>query len=96
MNTERFFELFFKELEDNKNLYPYYKLTEGSLKQQAFRKEYFLQRLNFIKKNIHNLLNFLFRYISFFSLVLDLSITLNWISCPANGKPISNPVRYYY
>ncbi len=52
MNTERFFELFFKELQDNKNLYPYYKLTEGSLKQQAFRKEYFLQRLSFIDKNI--------------------------------------------
>ncbi len=52
MNTERFFELFFKELQANKNLYPYYKLTEGNQKHQAFRKEYFLQRLNFIDKNI--------------------------------------------
>ena len=48
MNTDRFFELFFKELEDNKNLYPYYKLTEGNFKHQAFRKAYFQQRLRFI------------------------------------------------
>jgi cyclopropane fatty-acyl-phospholipid synthase-like methyltransferase len=52
MNTDRFFELFFKELEDNKNLYPYYKLTEGNLKHQAFRKAYFQQRLRFIDENI--------------------------------------------
>jgi 2-polyprenyl-3-methyl-5-hydroxy-6-metoxy-1,4-benzoquinol methylase len=52
MNTERFFELFFKELQANKNLYPYYKLTEGKLNHQAFRKSYFLKRLSFIDKNI--------------------------------------------
>lgn len=52
MNVDEFFSLFFKELEENPNLYPYYKLNVGSEAKQKFRKSYFIQRLKYIDKNI--------------------------------------------
>ena len=52
MTTATFLDLFVKELDENPNLFPYYKLNHGSAAQKAFRKAYFLQRLNFIEKQV--------------------------------------------
>ncbi|MDR2972150.1 MAG: methyltransferase domain-containing protein [Bacteroidales bacterium] len=52
MTTATFLKLFEKELDENQNLYPYYKLNKGSVSQKDFRKAYFLQRLNFIEKHV--------------------------------------------
>ncbi|HOG19107.1 MAG TPA: class I SAM-dependent methyltransferase [Salinivirgaceae bacterium] len=52
MNVDKFFSLFMDELGGNPNLYPYYKLNVGSDTRQKFRKAYFLQRLEYIDKNI--------------------------------------------
>ena len=41
-----------EELRQNRSLYPYYKLTDGSTGQQIFRKAYFLQRLAYIDAHI--------------------------------------------
>jgi len=52
MTTSTFLNLFIQELDENLNLFPYYKLNHGSFAQKEFRKAYFLQRLNFIEKHI--------------------------------------------
>ncbi|MDR2971446.1 MAG: class I SAM-dependent methyltransferase [Bacteroidales bacterium] len=52
MTTSAFLELFMKELDENPALFPYYKLNHGSEAQKEFRKAYFLQRLNFIEKQV--------------------------------------------
>jgi len=52
MTTVHFFDLFINELDENQNLFPYYKLNLGSSAQKEFRKAYFLQRLNFIEKQV--------------------------------------------
>jgi SAM-dependent methyltransferase len=52
MTTATFLDIFMKELDHNPTLYPYYKLNHGSEAQKAFRKAYFLQRLNFIEKQV--------------------------------------------
>jgi len=52
MDTATFLEFFVKELDENPKLFPYYKLNHGSPAQKDFRKAYFLQRLNFIEKQI--------------------------------------------
>lgn len=52
MQTEVFFEHLCEELRENRGLYPYYKLTDGSPSQQLFRKAYFLQRLEYIDRHI--------------------------------------------
>ena len=52
MTTATFFDLFVNELNDNNNLYPYYKINHGSKAQKEFRKAYFLQRLDFIEKHV--------------------------------------------
>ncbi len=40
------------ELRQNRSLYPYYKLTDGTVQQQQFRKAYFLQRLEYIDQYV--------------------------------------------
>jgi len=52
MTTAAFLDLFVKELDENQSLFPYYKLNHGSKTQKEFRKAYFLQRLNFIEKQV--------------------------------------------
>lgn len=52
MTENTFFSHFYDELLENKALYPYYKLAEGSINQQQFRKAYFIERLKFINSNI--------------------------------------------
>jgi SAM-dependent methyltransferase len=52
MTPATFFNHFLQELDENQHLFPYYKLNKGSKVQKAFRKAYFLQRLNFIEKQI--------------------------------------------
>jgi 2-polyprenyl-3-methyl-5-hydroxy-6-metoxy-1,4-benzoquinol methylase len=52
MTTFTFFDHFIKELDENQHLFPYYKLNKGSNEQKEFRKAYFLQRLNFIEKQV--------------------------------------------
>jgi SAM-dependent methyltransferase len=57
MTTTTFFEHFLKELDDNSQLYPYYKLNCGSYAKKEFRKAYFLQRLEYIGKNVEKTAN---------------------------------------
>lgn len=52
MKKEEFYGNLRQELKENRALYPYYKLVDGSENQQQFRKAYFLQRLAFIDKHI--------------------------------------------
>jgi Methyltransferase domain. len=52
MELDIFFQEFYKELEQNPNLYPYYKLNHGSIGRQQFRKAYFKQRLEYIDYHI--------------------------------------------
>ena len=52
MELDIFFQEFYKELEQNPNLYPYYKLNHGSIGNQQFRKAYFKQRLAYIDRHI--------------------------------------------
>lgn len=52
MLPEVFYNYLCDELRQNRDLYPYYKLVDGSSAQQQFRKAYFLQRLNYINNNI--------------------------------------------
>lgn len=52
MKKEEFYQHLCEELRQNKSLYPYYKLVDGTIQQQQFRKAYFLQRLDFIDKHI--------------------------------------------
>lgn len=52
MQKEEFYQHLCDELRQNQSLYPYYKLVNGTEKQQQFRKAYFLQRLEYIDKHI--------------------------------------------
>lgn len=52
MQKEVFFEHLCEELRQNRGLYPYYKLTDGSLARQRFRKAYFMQRLEYLDRYI--------------------------------------------
>lgn len=52
MNKEVFFQHLCDEINENPNLYPYYKLNEGSLPRRKFREVYFLQRLDYIDRHI--------------------------------------------
>ncbi len=56
MSIEEFYEHLCEELRQNRSLYPYYKLTDGSVATQMFRKAYFIQRLQYIDHfvNIEN------------------------------------------
>ena len=51
MSPEQFFELMLKELEVHTEMQPYYKFL-GKKSSWHFRRNYFLQRLRYIKKNI--------------------------------------------
>ncbi len=51
MDTNRFFELLFKEIEVNTSLQDYYRFLKDK-KSFYFRKAYFLQRLEYIRDNI--------------------------------------------
>ena len=53
MSPEQFFELMLKELELHTEMQPYYKFL-GSKSSWHFRRNYFLQRLRYIKKYIVN------------------------------------------
>ncbi len=52
MQINEFYKHFCEELRQNRSLFPYYKLTDGSLSQQNFRKAYFIQRLEYINCHI--------------------------------------------
>ena len=52
MQEEVFFEHLCEELRQNRGLYPYYKLTDGSPARQEFRKAYFMQRLAYLDRHI--------------------------------------------
>lgn len=52
MQKEVFFEHLCEELRQNRGLYPYYKLTDGSPARQQFRKAYFMQRLEYLENHI--------------------------------------------
>ncbi|MBN1597455.1 MAG: methyltransferase domain-containing protein [Bacteroidales bacterium] len=53
ISVENFFKLFLKELENNKNLWGYYKFLASRNKAvYNFRTKYFLQRLNYIYENV--------------------------------------------
>ncbi|MBK7873064.1 MAG: class I SAM-dependent methyltransferase [Saprospiraceae bacterium] len=51
MTVERFFELFLKELEENKDWWSYYKFLEDPEKR-SFRKAYFCQRLEYVRNHL--------------------------------------------
>src|SRR5690554_3261537 len=51
MTKERFFDLFLKELEQRTEMHSYYKFLEQA-DYFDFRKNYFLERLGYIEKNI--------------------------------------------
>ena len=53
MSPERFFDLFLIELEQRAEMHKYYKFLADS-KSFHFRKNYFLERLRFIAKNIND------------------------------------------
>lgn len=53
MTAEHFFELLLLELKERPEMHSYYKFL-GDKKSFAFRKNYFLQRLKYIEKHIHN------------------------------------------
>lgn len=52
MQKEVFYEHLCEELRQNRGLYPYYKLTDGSPARQQFRKAYFIQRLEYLDRHI--------------------------------------------
>ena len=52
MQKEVFFEHLCEELRQNRGLYPYYKLTDGSTARKQFRKAYFLQRLDYLDRHV--------------------------------------------
>lgn len=52
MTTEDFFSHFYEELLHHSALHHYYKFTTGTPAQQAFRKAYFIQRLDYIAQHI--------------------------------------------
>lgn len=52
MQKEVFFEHLCEELRQNRGLYPYYKLTDGSPARQQFRKAYFIQRLDYLDRHV--------------------------------------------
>lgn len=52
MQKEVFFQHLCEELRQNRDLYPYYKLVDGSNSRREFRKAYFLQRLDYLDKHI--------------------------------------------
>ncbi len=52
MQKEEFYQHLCEELRENRSLYPYYKLIDGSVAQQQFRKAYFLQRLDYLDQHI--------------------------------------------
>lgn len=52
MKKEEFYQHLCEELRQNRSLYPYYKLVDGSVSQQQYRKAYFLQRLEYIDKYV--------------------------------------------
>lgn len=52
MTKEDFYQILCDELRLNRSLYPYYKLVDGTVSQQQFRKAYFLQRLAFIDQYV--------------------------------------------
>ena len=52
MDKERFLSYFLEELKENRALYPYYKLVDGSDARQRFRQTYFMQRLAYLEKYI--------------------------------------------
>ena len=52
MQKEEFYKHLCDELRQNRSLYPYYKLTDGTVRQQQFRKAYFLQRLEYIDQYV--------------------------------------------
>ena len=51
MSPERFFELMLKELEVHTEMQPYYKFL-GKQSSWHFRRNYFLERLRYIQKNL--------------------------------------------
>ncbi|MGN6566994.1 MAG: class I SAM-dependent methyltransferase [Flavipsychrobacter sp.] len=53
MQPERFFELMLIELKQHKEMQPYYKFL-GKQSSWHFRRNYFLQRLRYIQKNLGN------------------------------------------
>lgn len=52
MQKEVFYEHLCEELRQNRGLYPYYKLTDGSPSRQQFRKAYFMQRLDYLDRYV--------------------------------------------
>lgn len=52
MDKERFLSLFLEELKENRALYPYYKLVDGTDSRRQFRQAYFMQRLAYLEKYI--------------------------------------------
>lgn len=52
MHREVFYEHLCEELRQNRGLYPYYKLTDGSPARQQFRKAYFMQRLEYLDRHV--------------------------------------------
>lgn len=52
MQKEVFYEHLCEELRQNRELYPYYKLTDGSPARQQFRKAYFMQRLEYLDRHV--------------------------------------------
>lgn len=52
MDKERFLSLFLEELKENRALYPYYKLVDGTDRRRQFRQAYFMQRLSYLEKYI--------------------------------------------
>lgn len=52
MNKETFFQHLCEEIKENSNLYPYYKLNEGTLPRRKFREVYYQQRLHYIDRYI--------------------------------------------
>lgn len=62
MKKEQFLLHFLEELKENRALYPYYKLIDGSSLRRQFRQAYFMQRLSYLEKHIkidsaHNILD---------------------------------------
>lgn len=52
MQREEFYQHLCEELRQNRSLHPYYKLTDGSVRQQMFRKAYFMQRLAYVDQYV--------------------------------------------
>lgn len=52
MDKEHFLSLFLEELKENRALYPYYKLVDGTDSRRQFRQAYFMQRLSYLEKYI--------------------------------------------